>query len=88
VSLVGEGTGVAATGLRDEEQGRDPPDSGLGTGLGAQPGTEATRVGTGTGVAEPAPVGRGLATGLGDVRLVGESDGTGDGAAAFAEAVG
>ncbi len=79
--LVGEGTGVAATGL-GEEQCRAPPDSGLGTGLGAQLGAEGTRVGTGTGVAEPGPVGRGLATGLG--HLVGESDG----AAAFAEDVG
>lgn len=74
--------------MGEEEQGRDLLGGGLGTGLGAQPRADGTRVGTGTGVADPAPVGRGLATGLGDVHLVGELDGTADGAAADGEAVG
>jgi hypothetical protein len=71
--LVGEGTGVAALG----EQGRvDLPAGGLGTGLGAQvAATAGRRVGTGTGVADPAPTERGLAAAL-------------DGAAAAAGAVG
>lgn len=88
MSLVGAATGVAATGLGEEEQGRDPLGGGLGTGVGAQPRADGTRVGTGTGVAVPAPVGSGLATGRGDVHLVGELDGTADGAAAVGDAVG
>jgi hypothetical protein len=62
--LVGEGTGVGAPG---EPQGRaDLPAAGLGTGVGAQVTAAAgRRVGAGTGVAGPVPIGRVLATALG-----------------------
>jgi hypothetical protein len=74
---VGEGTGVAAAG----EQGRiGSPAGGLGTGLGAQVAATAGRR-VGTGVADPAPTGRGLATALGGAAAAAGAVGEAEGAA-------
>jgi hypothetical protein len=79
---VGDVTGAATrvwAGVRVEQGDPALAGGGLGTGEGAQVGAAGLRVGTGTGVADNVPLGRVLATGIGDRpapdRPVGEAEG-------------
>jgi hypothetical protein len=85
VSLVGDGTGVAAagtdgTGLGEQQDPADLRGGEVGTGLGAAIGGQVVTAvgsaeGTGSGVAVPAPRGRGIPTGAGVPRPAGDAVG-------------